>query len=120
MTTEMANAVEFITIRQRIELLAKQIDSTTEEKAAAESNHRLDEASKLLVTLAAMARNDRQEIAIERLTRQLADLGTKVGISGGNKRVPRNKLLENTLGGIKICREDIVAKITRAGYKVKV
>jgi hypothetical protein len=119
MTTEMANAVEFITIRQRIELLAKQIDSTTEEKAVAESSHRLDEASKLLVTLTAMASNDRQETAIERLTRQLAGLGTKVGALAGKKRIPQNKLLENTLGRIKICREDIVAKIKKAGYKVK-
>jgi hypothetical protein len=119
MTTEMVNAVEFITIRQRIELLAKQIDSTTEEKAAAESSLRLDEATKLLVTLAAMASNDRQDITIGRLTRQLAGLGTKVGALASKKRVPQNRLLDNTLDRIKICKEDIVAKMVKAGYKVK-
>ena len=69
LTSEMTNVVEFIRIRQRIELLAKQIDFTTKQKAAAESTQRLDEASKLLVTLTAMANNDIQDIVIGRLTR---------------------------------------------------
>ncbi len=90
-TMEMANVVEFIRIRQRIELLTKQIEYTTALKAAAESNQRFDEATKLLVTLAAMASNDVQEIVIRRLTRQLVSLGIKVRKLKGKKRVPRKQ-----------------------------
>jgi hypothetical protein len=89
MNAEMANVVEFIRIRQRIELLAKQIGTTTEQKAAPESSHRLDEASQLLVTLTAMASNDVQDIVIGRLTRQLANLGTKVRALASKKRVAK-------------------------------
>jgi hypothetical protein len=91
MTTEITNVVEFIRIRQRIELLAKQIVSTTEQKAAAESSLRLDEASKLLVTLTAMASNDVQEVVIGRLTRLLASLETKVGKLTSKKRVTKKQ-----------------------------
>jgi hypothetical protein len=92
LTIEMTNVVEFIRIRQRIELLAKQIDFTTKQKAAAESSQRLDEASKLLVTLTAMANNDIQDIVIGRLTRQLASLGVKVGKLPSKKRVAKKQL----------------------------
>ena len=92
LTSEMTNVVEFIRIRQRIELLAKQIDFTTKQKAAAESTQRLDEASKLLVTLTAMAANDIQDIVIGRLTRQLASLGIKVGKLPSKKRVAKKQL----------------------------
>jgi len=90
-TAEMANVVEFIAIRQRIELLAKQIESTTAQKEAAESALRLDEATKLLVTLAAMASNDVQEIVIGRLTRQLVGLGIKVRSLKGKKRASKKQ-----------------------------
>jgi hypothetical protein len=90
MTTEMTTVVEFINIRVRIELLAKQIISIAKQKnAKAESSDRLDEASKLLVTLTAMACNDVQDIVIGRLTRQLASLGIKVGKLAGKKRVAK-------------------------------
>jgi hypothetical protein len=92
LTIEMTNVVEFIRIRQRIELLAKQIDFTTKQKAAAESSQRLDEASKLLVTLTVMANNDIQDIVIGRLTRQLASLGIKVGKLPIKKRVAKKQL----------------------------
>jgi hypothetical protein len=92
LTIEMTNVVEFIRIRQRIELLAKQIDFTTKQKAAVESSQRLDEASKLLVTLTAMANNDIQDIVIGRLTRQLASLGIKVGKLPIKKRVAKKQL----------------------------
>ncbi len=92
LTSEMTNVVEFIRIRQRIELLAKQIDFTTKQKAAAESSQRLDEASKLLVTLTAMANNDIQDIVIGRLSRQLATLGIKVGKLPSKKRVAKKQL----------------------------
>jgi hypothetical protein len=90
-STEMTNVVEFIRIRQRIELLAKQITSTTEQKVADESSRRLQEASQLLVTLTAMANNDVQEIVIGRLTRQLASLGTKVGSLAKKKRASKKQ-----------------------------
>ena len=92
LTIEMTNVVEFIRIRQRIELLAKQIDFTTKQKAAVESSQRLDEASKLLVTLTVMANNDIQDIVIGRLTRQLASLGIKVGKLPIKKRVAKKQL----------------------------
>jgi hypothetical protein len=92
LTIEMTNVVEFIRIRQRIELLAKQIDFTTKQKAAAESSQRLDEASKLLVTLTVMANNDIQDIVIGRLTRQLASLGINVGKLPIKKRVAKKQL----------------------------
>ena len=90
-TTEMLSVVEFIIIRQRIELLAKQIAYTTAHKAAAESSLRLDEASKLLVKLTAMASSDVQDIAIGRLTGQLAGLGTTVGALAGKKQVAKKQ-----------------------------
>ena len=90
-TTEMLSGVEFIIIRQRIELLAKQIAYTTAHKSAAESSLRLDEASKLLVKLTAMASSDVQDIVIGRLTGQLAGLGTTVGTLAGKKRVAKKQ-----------------------------
>jgi hypothetical protein len=93
MVTEMVRVVEFIRIRQRIELLAKQIESTTAQKAAAESVSRLEEATKLLVALAAMADNDVQEIAIRRLTRQLFSLGIKVRALAGKKTAMKKLLV---------------------------
>ena len=92
-STEMTNVAEFIRVRQRIELLAKQIESTIKEKAAAESSHRLEEASGLLVSLTDMANNDIQDIVIGRLTRQLASLGIKVGKLPIKKRVAKKQLV---------------------------
>ena len=91
MNPEMTNVVEFIRIRQRIELLAKQIAVSAEQKVIPESNHRLDEASQLLVTLKAMADNDVQEIAIKRLTSLIAHLGVKVGTLTSKKRVVKKQ-----------------------------
>lgn len=91
MVTEMVRVVEFIRIRQRVELLAKQIETTTAQKAAAESSFRLEEATKLLVALAAMAENDVQEIVIRRLTRQLVGLGVKVRALSEKKRAKKKQ-----------------------------
>lgn len=91
--TEMTNVTEFIRIRQRIELLANQIESTIKEKAADESSKRLEEASELLVRLTDMANNDIQDIVIGRLTRQLASLGIKVGKLPVRKRVAKKQLV---------------------------
>ncbi len=90
-TLEMTNVAEFIRIRQRIELLTKQIEYTTASKEATGSIQRFDEATKLLVTLAAMANNDVQEIVIRRLTRQLINLGIKIRTLKGKKRVSRKQ-----------------------------
>jgi hypothetical protein len=88
----MTNVGEFIEIRQQIELLTKQISVSAERKVMPESNHRLEEAAQLLATLTAMADNDVQEIAVGRLTRQLAGLGKKVEALKGKKRVVKKQL----------------------------
>lgn len=74
----MSTVAEFIKTRERIEALATKIIVLTERKAAPESKQRLDEANKHLDTLRTMVANDVQVIVVERLTRQLTGLGTKV------------------------------------------
>jgi hypothetical protein len=74
----MSNVAEFIETRLQIESLVQQIALSAERKAIPQSKQRLDEAARLLETLKAMADNDVQESAVERLTRALAGLGTKV------------------------------------------
>ena len=74
----MSNVAEFIETRLQIESLVQQITLSTERKAIPQSEKRLDEATRLLATLTAMADNDVQESAVGRLTRALAGLGTKV------------------------------------------
>lgn len=83
----MTDVAEFIKIRQQIEALTQRIASTFGAKGAAESSKRLDEASKLLETLTAMASNDVQDLVIKRLTRQLTGLGKKAATLGSKKRV---------------------------------
>ncbi|MDD5009267.1 MAG: hypothetical protein PHC68_12820 [Syntrophorhabdaceae bacterium] len=89
----MSNVAKFIEIRQHIESLAEQIAVSAERKTIPESSQRLDEATKLLVKLTAMADNDVQEVVIERLTRQLAGLGTKVEALIAKKRVVKKQLV---------------------------
>jgi len=87
----MSDVAKFIEIRQRIESLAEQIAVSAEPKTIPESSKRLDEATKLLAELAAMADNDIQEVVIERLTGQLAGLGTKVETLIARKRVVKKQ-----------------------------
>ena len=87
----MNNVAEFIEIRQRIELLAKEIAGLSERKTMPQSQNKLDEATGLLAKLTAMADNDVQEIVVGRLTRLLATLGTKVGALTPKKRVPKKQ-----------------------------
>jgi hypothetical protein len=87
----MNNVAEFIEIRQRIEFLAKEITGLFERKTMPQSKHKLDEATELLVKLTALADNDVQEIAVGRLTRLLATLGTKVGALTPKKRVAKKQ-----------------------------
>jgi hypothetical protein len=87
----MNNVAEFIEIRQKIELLAKQIAVLVERKTMPQSRTRLDEASGLLVKLKAMADNDVQEIAVGRLTRVLATLENKVVVITPKKRVSKKQ-----------------------------
>jgi len=87
----MNNVAEFIEIRQQIEFLAKQIATLAERKTMPQSKVRLDEATELLVKLTALADNDVQEIAVGRLTRLLATLGTKVGTLTPKKRVVKKQ-----------------------------
>jgi hypothetical protein len=74
----MSSIAEFIKIREHIEALATKITLLAERKASLEAKQRLDEANKHLDTLKTMVANDVQVIVIERLTRQLTRLGTKV------------------------------------------
>ncbi len=83
----MNNVAEFIEVRQQIEFLAKEIETLIERKTTNESKTRLDETVELLTKLTAMADNDVQEIAVGRLTRLLAKLGTKVAALEARKRV---------------------------------
>ncbi len=85
-TKGMNNVAEFIEVRQQIELLAKEIETYIVRKAMAQSKARLDEATELLTKLTVMADNDVQEIAVVRLTKVLAKLGTKVGTPDVKKR----------------------------------
>ncbi len=87
----MTNVAEFIEIRQRIELLAKQIALSAERKTVVQSKHSLDEANQLLAKLTAMADNDVQEIAVGRLTRLLTSLGTKVESLTAKPRVSKKQ-----------------------------
>ena len=74
----MSSVAEFIKSREHIEALATKISLLAERKAAPESKQRLDEANRHLETLKTMVANDVQVIVVDRLTRQLTGLGTKV------------------------------------------
>jgi uncharacterized protein YPO0396 len=87
----MATVAEFIEVRQKIELLVKQIALLTERKVALDSAQRLEQAAQFLETLKAMADNDVQEICVGRLTRELASLRTKVGSLKSPKRVAKKQ-----------------------------
>jgi hypothetical protein len=76
--TENTNVAEFIEIRQHIESLASQIVVSAQQKEGPRSKKKLDEANELLARLTSLANNDVQDIAVGRLTRQLAGLGVKV------------------------------------------
>jgi phage shock protein A len=91
----MSSIAEFIKIREHIEALATKITLLTERKAALESKQRLDEANKHLDTLKTMVANDVQVIVVERLTRQLTRLGTKVETMLTKK--PAKKVLKAAL-----------------------
>jgi hypothetical protein len=84
---ESTNVAEFIEIRQHIESLASQIVLSAQQKEMPRSKNKLDEANELLAKLTSMANNDVQEIAVGRLTRQLAGLGVKVDALAAKKRV---------------------------------
>jgi hypothetical protein len=74
----MSNVAEFIELRKSIEALAGQITLCVEQKAIQDSRRHLDEASRQLEILIPMVANDVQVIVAGRLTRQLADLRTKI------------------------------------------
>jgi len=88
----MTNVAEFIAVRERIELLAKQIAVLTERKTVPQSRSKLDEAGQLLTKLTAMADNDVQEIAVKRLTRLLGTLGKKVATLPPKARPKKERL----------------------------
>ena len=74
----MSNVAEFIEIRKSIEALASQITLCVEQKAILESKRHLEAANRQLEILVPMVDNDVQVIVAGRLSRQLADLGSKI------------------------------------------
>ncbi len=74
----MTNVEEFIAARISIETLAEKIARSVGDKAIRDSKDNLDEANRQLGILETMVANDVQVIVAERLSRQLAGLGTKV------------------------------------------
>ena len=87
----MSTVAEFVEVRQKIEAHVKQIDVSVERKVAPQARQKLDEATQLLTTLRTMADNDVQEIAVGRLTRELARLEKKVGSLAGKPRVSKKQ-----------------------------
>jgi hypothetical protein len=74
----MATIEEFINIRKSIEALAAQISMCLGQDEAQRSREHLDHAKLKLKELAGMVSNDVQTTAVDRLTRQLQGLETKV------------------------------------------
>lgn len=83
----MSNVAAFITIREQIESLAKEIPMLIEQKMTPQSKLMLDEATQLLTQLTSMADNDVQVIAVGRLTRLLETLRVKVEVLEAKRRV---------------------------------
>jgi len=75
----MTSVEEFIAARISIETLAGKIAQSVEDKVIRDSRENLEEANRQLETLKTMVANDVQVIVAGRLSRQLADLGVKVG-----------------------------------------
>jgi len=74
----MTNVEEFIAARLSIEALAEKIARSVKDNAVHRSKEHLEEALGQLEKLKAMVSNDVQEIVAGRLSRQLAELQTKV------------------------------------------
>lgn len=75
----MTSIEEFIATRISIETLAGKIAQSVEDKVIRDSKENLEEANRQLEILKTMVANDVQVIVAGRLSRQLAELGTKVG-----------------------------------------
>jgi hypothetical protein len=75
---QMGTIQEFISIREQIESLAKEIPLLVERKTMPQPKVKLDEAAQLLVQLTSMVDNDVQVVAVGRLTRLLGTLRIKV------------------------------------------
>jgi hypothetical protein len=85
----MSNVAEFIETRKSVEALVKQVVLTVQNKTVHESKKHLNEANRQLETLKTMVDNDVQVIVVNRLTRQLTSLGTKV--EGMIAKLPKGK-----------------------------
>lgn len=88
----MTNVEEFIAARLSIEALAEKITRSVKDKAVHHSKVHLDEALRQLEALKAMVSNDVQEIVAGRLSRQLAELQTKVNAKAA--KAPAKKTAE--------------------------
>ena len=80
----MSSIEEFISIRKTIETLITQITTGLKEDMPRSREH-LDNAKRQLKDLTAMVSNDVQTTAVDRLTRQLGTLETKMEAQAGKK-----------------------------------
>ena len=87
----MPDIAKFIEARVRIETLAKQATVAADRKALNETKQGVDEANRLLEILKTMVANDVQVSVIDRLTRQLNGLGTKVDAMAAKKPVRKKQ-----------------------------
>ncbi len=74
----MTSVKEFTEVRKSIEALADEIILFVERRAMQDSRHHLIQANEQLEVLKTMVANDVQGRAANRLSRQLAGLGTKL------------------------------------------
>ncbi|MBA4417629.1 MAG: hypothetical protein C0392_06935 [Syntrophus sp. (in: bacteria)] len=87
----MHSVAEFIETRKCIETLTRQIILSAENNAVQKSKQDLDEANRQLEILRTMVANDVQVIVVDRLTRQLTSLGTKVETKVAKKKPVKKK-----------------------------
>jgi len=92
----MTSVEEFIAARISIETLAEKIARSVGDKAIRNSKENLDEANRKLGILETMVANDVQVIVAERLSRQLAGLGTKLDAMAAKTPVKKKSSKRNT------------------------
>jgi hypothetical protein len=95
---KMATIEEFINIRKSIEALVAQITLCLNQDEAQRSREHLDHANRQLKELAAMVSNDVQTSAVDRLTRQLQGLESKVEAMATRRPGSRKPGMRKTSG----------------------
>lgn len=91
----MTSVKEFIEVRKSIEALADEIVLFVERRAMQDSRQHLARASQQLEVLKTMVANDVQGRAANRLSRQLAGLGTKLEIFRAKTSMKKGSIRKN-------------------------